>query len=108
MDASFPSILNQLLPNPTNTTFTATLYTSSSSTARYADDADAALRELCVWKADVGVLAAFQEAAQRNPRGGFYTDFELGLEIDSAEVRGVLLDGEGLGREWGRVVFAFL
>ncbi|KAJ6476249.1 actin-like ATPase domain-containing protein [Mycena sanguinolenta] len=89
-------------------TFTATLYTSSSSTARYADDADAALRELCVWKADVSVLAAFQEAAQRNPAGGFYTDFELGLEIDSAEVRGVLLDGEGLGREWGRVVFAFM
>ncbi|KAJ7260968.1 actin-like ATPase domain-containing protein [Mycena haematopus] len=91
-----------------DTTFTATLYTSSSSTARYADDEDAALRELCVWKADVGVLAAFQEAAQRNPGGGFYTDFELGLEIDSAEVRGVLLDGEGLGREWGRVVFAFM
>ncbi|KAF7373360.1 Heat shock protein 12B [Mycena sanguinolenta] len=91
-----------------DTTFTATLYTSSSSTARYADDAEAGLRELCVWKADVGVLAAFQEAAQRNPAGGFYTDFELGLEIDSAEVRGVLLDGEGLGREWGRVVFAFM
>jgi hypothetical protein len=37
-----------------------------------------------------------------------HVDFELGLEIDSAEVRGVLLDGEGLGREWGRVVFAFM
>jgi len=61
-----------------------------------------------VWKVDVSVIPAWREAAVRSPGGGFYTDFELGLEIDSAEVRGVLLDGEGLGREWGRVVFAFM
>lgn len=33
------------------------------------------------------------------------TEFELGLEMDSAEVRGVLLYE---GREWSRVVFDFL
>jgi hypothetical protein len=33
------------------------------------------------------------------------TDFELGLELDGAEVRGILLYE---GREWGRVVFDML
>ena len=33
-----------------------------------------------------------------------YSDFELGLELDSAEVRGILLYE---GQEWGRVVFDF-
>ena len=32
-------------------------------------------------------------------------EFELGLELDSAEVRGILLYE---GQEWGRVVFDFL
>ena len=32
-------------------------------------------------------------------------DFELGLELDGAEVRGILLYEE---REWGRVVFDML
>ncbi|KAJ7778510.1 actin-like ATPase domain-containing protein [Mycena metata] len=91
---------------PDDTSFTATLYTSSSSSARYADEASAELRELCVWRADVGVLTAFREGAAAHPEGGFYTDFELGLELDSAEVRGVLLDGKG--GEWGRVVFGFM
>jgi hypothetical protein len=35
----------------------------------------------------------------------FRTEFELGLELDSAEVRGILLYE---GQEWGRVVFDFL
>ncbi|KAJ7147329.1 actin-like ATPase domain-containing protein [Mycena filopes] len=91
---------------PDDTSFIVTLYTSSSSSARYADEASAELRELCVWRADVGVLTAFREGAIAHPEGGFYTDFELGLELDSAEVRGVLLDGKG--GEWGRVVFGFM
>jgi hypothetical protein len=33
------------------------------------------------------------------------TDFELGLELDGVEVRGILLFD---GREWGRVVFDML
>ncbi|TEB12676.1 hypothetical protein FA13DRAFT_967888 [Coprinellus micaceus] len=36
---------------------------------------------------------------------GFYTEFELGLELDSVEVRGILLYN---GQEWGRVIFDFL
>jgi hypothetical protein len=35
----------------------------------------------------------------------YYLDFELGLELDSAEVRGVLLYN---GYECGRVTFDFL
>ncbi|KAK7029840.1 hypothetical protein R3P38DRAFT_882531 [Favolaschia claudopus] len=162
----FPSFLLSFLPIlrvgrgggfVVHSTFTATLYTSPSSTARYADDEDAQLRELCVWKADVGQMPAFKDgvAKMRELQGrgeGFYTsvyssfssfkipfflstfvfrriltnmhrtnaDFLVGLEIDSAEVRGVLLDadpeasGGVLGssgvrqKEWGRVVFAFM
>jgi hypothetical protein len=33
------------------------------------------------------------------------TDFELGLELDGAEVRGIL---QFEGREWGRVIFDML
>ncbi|KAJ7621724.1 actin-like ATPase domain-containing protein, partial [Mycena polygramma] len=78
----------------TDTTFTATLYTSPSASARYADDPSARLRELCVWRADVRRMGAFR------------VHFDLALELDSAEVRGVLLDENGV--EWGRVVFAFM
>ncbi|KAJ7657912.1 hypothetical protein DFH06DRAFT_1327966 [Mycena polygramma] len=92
-------------PPPCDTTFIATLYTSPSASARYADDPGAGLRELCVWRADLGRMGGFLEAAAMHPEGGFYTDFDLALELDSAEVRGVLLDGRG--GEWGRVVFAF-
>lgn len=35
---------------------------------------------------------------------GFVTEFELGLELDSAEVRGILIYE---GQDWGRVVFDF-
>ena len=35
----------------------------------------------------------------------WFVDFELGLELDGAEVRGILLYEE---REWGRVVFDML
>ncbi|KAJ6482900.1 hypothetical protein C8R47DRAFT_1217820 [Mycena vitilis] len=90
---------------PDHTTFIATLYTTPSASARYADEPGAGLRELCVWRADVGGMGGFAEAAATHPQGGFYTDFDLALELDSAEVRGVLLDGRG--GEWGRVVFAF-
>lgn len=33
-----------------------------------------------------------------------FAEFELGLELDSAEVRGVLIHE---GQDWGRVVFDF-
>ena len=34
----------------------------------------------------------------------FTTEFELGLELDSAEVRGILIYE---GQDWGQVVFDF-
>jgi hypothetical protein len=79
--------------------------------------------ELCKWTVDIGSLPSFQENASMPAQNGFYTgafesisrsarwmnlgftDFELGLELDGAEVRGILLYEE---REWGRVVFDML
>lgn len=90
--------------------------------------------ELCKWTVDLGNLPNFQQQASM-AQGGFYTgkeaarvyrrcrhlafvyrkltrndcraelEFELGLELDSAEVRGILMYE---GQEWGRVVFDFL
>ncbi|THH09897.1 hypothetical protein EW146_g8542 [Bondarzewia mesenterica] len=110
--------------------FVATLYTSDiDKIMRYTDEGETT--ELCKWTVDIGSLPSFQvrdplpalgaaseragffflirlaipgerESAEPN---GFYTNFELGLELDSAEVRGILLYE---GQEWGRVVFDFL
>lgn len=101
----------------------ATLYTSESDRLfRYTDEGETV--ELCKWTVDISSLPSFQENAGIQPNG-FYTgmsesfardapmvcgaktesDFELGLELDSAEVRGILLYE---GTEWGRVVFDFL
>ncbi|KAI0308701.1 hypothetical protein OF83DRAFT_1123866 [Amylostereum chailletii] len=70
---------------------------------RYTDEGETT--ELCKWTVDLGSLPSFQENASMPKANGFYTDFELGLELDSAEVRGILLYE---GQEWGRVVFDFL
>ncbi|KDQ16894.1 hypothetical protein BOTBODRAFT_106352 [Botryobasidium botryosum FD-172 SS1] len=84
--------------------FVAVLYTSESDQImRYTDEGETS--ELCKWTVDLSSLPSFQQNAS-NPQGtGFYTEFELGLELDSAEVRGVLLYN---GEEWGQVVFEFL
>lgn len=81
--------------------------------------------ELCKWTVDLGVLPSFQQNAGMPQPNGFYTgtfqpvsfplfltthaslpatEFELGLELDSAEVRGILIYQ---GQDWGRVVFDF-
>ncbi|VDC04739.1 unnamed protein product [Peniophora sp. CBMAI 1063] len=84
-------------------TFVATLYTSEKDEImRYTDEGETTV--LCQWHVDLGVLPSFQENASMPRPSGFYTDFELGLELDSAEVRGILLYE---GQEWGRVVFDF-
>ena len=79
--------------------FIAVLFTSESSQQfRYTDDGD--LVELCKWTVDLGSLPPFQQhaASQAAAMGqGFYTEFELGLELDSAEVRGVLLYNNQVG-----------
>ncbi|KAH9960279.1 actin-like ATPase domain-containing protein [Russula dissimulans] len=84
--------------------FVATMYTSDADKImRYTDEGETV--ELCNWTVDIGSLPSFQENASMPTQNGFYTDFELGLELDGAEVRGILLYE---GREWGRVVFDML
>lgn len=53
--------------------------------------------ELCRWNVDLAALPAFHRITRF---GGGYVEFDLGLELDSAEVRGVLLTDEGI--ECGR------
>jgi len=67
---------------------------------RYNDEGET--NELCKWTVDLSSLPNFRENA--NLSGGFYTEFEIGLELDSAEVRGILLYND---QEWGRVTFDF-
>ncbi|KAL7412278.1 actin-like ATPase domain-containing protein, partial [Mrakia frigida] len=89
--------------DPSDKIFVAVLYTTDSSrTMRYSDEGDT--EELCRWTVDLSGLPSFQENMHRGSFG-FYTEFDLGLELDSAEVRGVLLVGD---EEWGRVTFDFL
>jgi hypothetical protein len=84
--------------------FVATLYTSETDKVmRYTDEG--ALLKVCTWTVDIGSLPTFRQNAGMPQGNGFYTEFELGLELDSAEVRGILLYE---GTEWGRVVFDFL
>ncbi|KAH9052022.1 hypothetical protein EDB83DRAFT_2521887 [Lactarius deliciosus] len=89
---------------PHDRVFVATMYTSDADKImRYTDEGETL--ELCKWTVDIGSLPSFQENASMPTQNGFYTDFELGLELDGAEVRGILLYEE---REWGRVVFDML
>jgi len=90
--------------NSQDCVFVAVLYTSDiDKVMRYTDEG--ATDELCKWTVDIGDLPTFQRNASTSHTNGFYTEFELGLELDSAEVRGILLYE---GQEWGRVVFDFL
>ncbi|GAA5841891.1 hypothetical protein JCM3766R1_002529 [Sporobolomyces carnicolor] len=89
--------------SPTDCFFTAILYVSDDDKIfRYTDEGE--ILELCRWSVDVSTLPSFQYHAQSSS-GGFYTEFDLGLILDSAEVLGVLLDDEG--RECGRATFEF-
>ncbi|GAA5866072.1 hypothetical protein JCM3774_000016 [Rhodotorula dairenensis] len=97
---------------PSDSIFTAVLYVSDSDKIyRYTDEGP--IEELCRWTVDLGPLPAFQQNAQLAREGntgggnqGFYTEFALGLVLDSAEVIGVLLTDEG--EEVGRATFEFL
>ncbi|KXN92697.1 Heat shock 70 kDa protein 12B [Leucoagaricus sp. SymC.cos] len=86
-----------------DSTFVATLYTSEANMImRYTDEGETT--ELCKWTVDLSSLPSFRNNGATQA-GGFYTEFELGLELDSAEVRGILLYNN---QEWGRVTFDFL
>ncbi|TFK69770.1 actin-like ATPase domain-containing protein [Pluteus cervinus] len=87
-----------------DSSFLAVLYTSDSDKImRYTDEGET--MELCKWTVDLSSLPTFQQNAAMPQPGGFYTEFEIGLELDSAEVRGILLYNN---QEWGRVTFDFL
>ena len=97
--------------------FVATLYTSDADKMmRYNDEGETT--ELCKWTVDLSSLPTFHENAAKPQANGFYTgrligqahhyllikgnfalEFELGLELDSAEVRGILVYNN---QEWGR------
>lgn len=80
---------------------------------RYTDEGETS--ELCKWTVDLSSLPTFQQNASYTHAGGFYTgqeiylwielelililDFEVGLELDSVEARGILLYNN---QEWGR------
>ncbi|KAF5326409.1 hypothetical protein D9611_000946 [Ephemerocybe angulata] len=90
--------------SPSDSSFVATLFTSDSDKImRYTDEGETL--ELCKWTVDLTSLPTFQQNAASSNMAGFYTEFELGLELDSVEVRGILLYH---GQEWGRVTFDFL
>lgn len=69
---------------------------------RYTDEGET--YELCRWSVNLSSLPAFQQNAQQ-ATGGFYTEFDLSIALDSAEVTGTLLDDEG--EECGRAVFEY-
>lgn len=52
------------------------------------------LTELCRWTVDLAALPKFHQIAEEN--GGGYIEFDLGLQLDSAEVRGVLMTEDGV------------
>ncbi|PPR00589.1 hypothetical protein CVT26_009864 [Gymnopilus dilepis] len=101
---SFSTVHSKFSKSAQDSSFVATLYTSDSDKImRYSDEGET--NELCKWTVDLSSLPTFQQNAASPQMGGFYTDFELGLELDSAEVRGILLFNN---QEWGRVTFDFL
>ena len=80
---------------------------------------------MCNWQVDLSALPSFQRNANMPSANGFYTgtsvddvgpsiahtcplspplEFELGLELDSAEVRGVLIHE---GQDWGHISFDY-
>ncbi|CEQ41751.1 SPOSA6832_03518, partial [Sporobolomyces salmonicolor] len=88
--------------DPQDSIFTAHLFVSDSEELyRYTDEGD--LTELCRWTVNLAALPRFHRIAQG---GGGYVEFDLGLMLDSAEVRGVLMTEDGI--ECGAATFEFL
>ncbi|KAG9126936.1 hypothetical protein FRC07_001311 [Ceratobasidium sp. 392] len=77
--------------------FEVQIYTSDyERIMRYTDEGETT--ELCKWTLDLSNLPSFKEHAKGQKQNGFYTEFELGLRLDSTELRGVLLhNGEERG-----------
>jgi len=80
-------------------TFDLVLYTSTGDQpSRYIDQE--AGEELYRCGVDLGTYPSFLEQVEASPFGNFYVDFVLGFEMDSAELRCVLLYN---GEKWGSV-----
>ncbi|PFH45983.1 hypothetical protein AMATHDRAFT_157088 [Amanita thiersii Skay4041] len=83
-----------------DSSFITTLFTSNSEKVmRYTDEGD--MTELCKWTVALSSLPAFKLQQNISKSGGFYTDFELGLELDGNKVQGILLQNN---QEWERSV----
>ncbi|SCV73246.1 BQ2448_7171 [Microbotryum intermedium] len=92
----------KFVKNANDSTFAAQLYVSDSDELyRYTDEGDAT--ELCRWTVDLAALPSFAQIAAL---GGGYVEFDLGLSLDSAEVRGVLMSDQGV--DCGTATFEFL
>ncbi|KIM41571.1 hypothetical protein M413DRAFT_27891 [Hebeloma cylindrosporum] len=79
------------------------LYTSNSDgILRYTDQAETA--ELCKWTVDLAGHPVFQKNRDEADGRPFYTEFEIALEIDTAEIRAFLIYED---QEWGRVAFDY-
>ncbi|GAA5822340.1 hypothetical protein JCM10212_005681 [Sporobolomyces blumeae] len=92
----------KFIKDPRDSIFTAHLFVSDSEELyRYTDEGD--MKELCRWTVDLAALPRFHYIAQD---GGGYIEFDLGLMLDSAEVRGVLMTEDGI--ECGAATFEFL
>ncbi|GAA5942528.1 Hsp70 family protein [Sporobolomyces koalae] len=92
----------KFVKDPRDSIFTAHLFVSDSEDLyRYTDEGD--MKELCRWTVDLAALPRFHLIANE---GGGYVEFDLGLMLDSAEVRGVLMTEDGV--ECGAATFEFL
>lgn len=112
MTSSCYSFLGSSRTDPRDSVFTAHLFVSNSEELyRYTDEGESEplqtpnalltrallagdLTELCRWTVDLAALPKFHQIADEN--GGGYIEFDLGLQLDSAEVRGVLMTEDGL------------
>ncbi|KAF9511534.1 hypothetical protein BS47DRAFT_1298819 [Hydnum rufescens UP504] len=83
---------------PSDNIFETAIYVDK--TMRYTDQGET--KELCVCRVDLKDLPDFKEQARAPTSEGFYTEFELGFEMDTAEIRGELLYK---GRKFGAVTF---
>lgn len=99
---------------------TAVFASESHKVLRYTDEGETT--EVCKWTVDLSSLPTFKQNSTMHKSGGFYTggvssyssskfchcfilEFELGLELDNVEVRGVLMYKE---RPWERRVSTYV
>ncbi|KAG9123097.1 hypothetical protein FRC07_000233 [Ceratobasidium sp. 392] len=83
--------------------FVGVLYTSDSNDVKRYTDEDG-VHELCRLRVDLSALPNFGENTKMGDQTGFYTSFKIAFELDTAELRGVLLHN---GDDWSPITFDF-